>query len=239
MHIDRRRFCCGSAAVLAGLTTSRAFAADDPACDVYTRERQAEVTPEAAIELLKAGNARFVAGESVNCDLMAQARATADGQAPFAAVVGCLDSRGAPELVFDQRIGDIFVARIAGNFVNTDIIGSLEFATAAAGAKAIVVLAHTRCGAIQGAIDNVVLGNLTATLANITPAVAATPSNGDRTSADAAFVEAVADTNAALAVRTILSRSAVIRDLVDAGDLAVVAAKHDLATGKVTFFPPV
>lgn len=232
--IDRRHFCCGAAALFTGLA-SPALAADD-SCEVFTKERQDALTPEQAIELLKAGNARFVAGEPVRCDLMAQARATAGGQAPFAAVVGCMDSRVPPELVFDQRIGDIFAARIAGNFVDTDIIGSLEFATAVSGVKAIVVLAHTDCGAIKGAIDNVVLGNLTETLSHIAPAVAATASEGERSSANTAFVEAVADTNAALAVRTVLARSPIIRDLVTAGDVAVAAAKHDLATGRVRFF---
>lgn len=123
-------------------------------CTAFDKARQAGTTPDAALALLKEGNVRFANGTSINCDLRAQVKATAGGQAPFAAVVGCIDSRVPPELVFDQKIGDIFAARIAGNFVNTDIIGSLEFATKLSGARLIVVLGHTECGAIKGAVDD-------------------------------------------------------------------------------------
>jgi carbonic anhydrase len=167
---------------------------------------------------------------------LAQVRATAKGQAPFAAVVGCIDSRVPPELVFDQQIGDIFVARIAGNFVNIDIIGSLEFATKVAGAKAIVVLGHSDCGAIKGAVDDVKLGNLTATLANIRPSVAKVAAlKGPHTSKDAAFVQAVAEQNAKDAAALLLSRSSVLQELVSTGKLTVAAAMHDLATGAVSW----
>jgi carbonic anhydrase len=168
---------------------------------------------------------------------MAQVRATATGQAPFAAVVGCIDSRVPPELVFDQRIGDIFSARVAGNFVNTDIIGSLEFAAKLAGAKLIVVLGHSECGAIKGAIDKAELGNLTATLANIHPAIEQTSGiPGEHSSKNHELVQAVADTNAKLAATMLLDRSPVLRELVEAGNLKVVAAMHDVHTGKVTVF---
>ena len=163
---------------------------------MFTPARQKEVSPDEAIARLKAGNERFLAGKSVNCNLMEQVKETAKGQAPFAAIVGCIDSRVPPELVFDQRIGDVFCARIAGNFVNTDIVGSLEFATKIAGARAIVVLGHSECGAIKGAVDDVRLGNLTAALAKIRPAVDATTADGDRTAKNSAFVQAVAVTNA-------------------------------------------
>jgi len=185
--------------------------------------------------MLKEGNARFVAGTTVNCDLMAQVKDTAGGQAPFAVVVGCIDSRVPPELVFDQQIGDIFAARVAGNFVNTDIIGSLEFATAVAGSKAIVILAHSSCGAVKGAVDDVKLGNLTAMLENIQPAIDQTPLTGEKSSKNTDYVEAVATKNAELTVDNLLARSEVIKGLVDSGDVKIVAAKHDVATGKVTF----
>ena len=156
--------------------------------DLHVR-RQKAMTPADALKELKDGNARFVAGQPVNCDLRAQIKATAMGQFPIAAVVGCIDSRVPPELVFDQKLGDIFAARIAGNFVNTDIIGSLEFATKVSGAKLIVVVGHTECGAIKGAIDHVKLGNLTAMLENFAPALAATSAvGGERNSSNKKLV---------------------------------------------------
>ena len=227
----RRTFLLSTAAMLA----APAYA-QDPQCATFTKDRQAAVTPSAALQKLKDGNARFVAGRSIHCDLIAQVRATASGQAPFAAVVGCIDSRVPPELVFDQQIGDIFVARVAGNFVNTDIIGSLEFATQLAGAKAIIVLGHSDCGAVKGAIDDVKLGNLTATLANIRPSVAKVAKlNGPHTSKDPLFVQAVADQNVKDAAAHLLSRSTVLQDLVSAGRLNVAAAMHDINTGVVSW----
>lgn len=201
-----------------------------------TSDLQKDISPDQAIAMLQEGNERFINGEMVNCDLMAQVKATGSGQAPFAAIVGCIDSRVPPEMVFDQQIGDIFAARVAGNFVNTDIIGSLEFATAVAGSKAIVILAHSSCGAVKGAVHEVKLGNLTAMLENIQPAIDQTPLTGEKSSSNADYVEAVADKNAELTVENLLARSEVIKGLVDSGDLKVVAAKHDVKTGKVTFF---
>jgi carbonic anhydrase len=227
----RRTFLLCTAAILA----APAYA-DDRECAVFTKDRQAALDPSGALQRLKDGNARFVSGHSIHCDLLAQVRATAKGQAPFAAVVGCIDSRVPPELVFDQQIGDIFVARIAGNFVNTDIIGSLEFATKVAGAKAIVVLGHSDCGAIKGAVDDVKLGNLTAMLANIRPSVAKVAAlKGPHTSKDAAFVQAVAEQNAKDAAALLLARSSVLQELVSTGKLTVAAAMHDLATGAVSW----
>lgn len=232
--LSRRVFCgCASLALLPGLVT-RADALP-ASCGVMTRDRQSAKTPADALARLKAGNERFVSGNIVNCDLMQQVKETAAGQAPFAVVVGCIDSRVPPELVFDQTIGDIFCARIAGNFVNTDIIGSLEFATKLAGARAVIVLGHNECGAVKGAIDNAKLGNLTATLANIRPAVKATKASGDRTSKNAAFVQAVAETNVRMAVAMLSAKSPVMKQLVAAGDLTIVGAMHDLATGKVSW----
>jgi carbonic anhydrase len=163
-------------------------------------------------------------------------RVTAAGQYPFAAVVSCIDSRVAPEIVFDQGLGDIFSARIAGNFVDDDILGSLEFACALSGAKAIVVVGHTNCGAIRGAVDNVIYGNLTTTLANIEPAVAAVPGfDADRTASNAAFVQAVADKNVELAMARILQRSPILAAMVADGKIALAGAMYDIATGEVRF----
>jgi carbonic anhydrase len=210
-----------------------ARAAED--CTVFDTTRQSAETPDQALQRLMDGNARLLAGKTVNCDLLAQIEATSKGQAPFAAIVGCIDSRVPPELVFDQHLGSMFVARIAGNFVNTDIIGSLEFSTKVAGAKLILVLGHSDCGAVKGAIDNVQLGSLTATLSNIWPAVEATEgAASERTSKNKAFVRAVAETNARLAARMLVERSPVMADLIDAGSLKVVAAMHDVSTGKVS-----
>jgi carbonic anhydrase len=232
--ISRRSLCCGAAALPLVAVTETA-AADQ--CAVFTRDRQKSVSLDDAVRMLKEGNERFTAGKSINCDLMAQVRATAEGQAPFAAIVGCIDSRVPPELVFDQRIGDIFVARVAGNFVNTDIIGSLEFATKAVGARAIVVLGHTECGAIKGGIDQVRLGNLTKMLENFTPAIRASQSvPGERSSKNKKLVQEVADTHAKLAAKMLVDRSEVLRELVENKQLVIAAAMHDVATGKVTFF---
>lgn len=203
-----------------------------------TAESQAALSPQEALQMLIDGNERFVSGEMLNRDLNAQVAQTASGQYPFAVVLGCIDSRVPPELVFDQGIGDIFSPRIAGNFVNTDILGSMEFATAAAGSKVVVVLGHTECGAVKGACDHVELGNLTHTLSNITPAIYAVQDiEGPRTSANKEFVSAVAHENVEQTVQNILDRSPVMKGLVDSGDLIVVGAMHDVSTGKVTFMP--
>ena len=231
--LSRRSFCgCVTLSLAAAsVLGTRAVAAE---CAVMTPERQ-DLTPDQAIARLKAGNERLVGGKTINCDLVEQIKATAAAQAPFAAIVGCIDSRVPPELVFDQRIGDIFCARVAGNFVNTDIIGSLEFATKVAAARAIVVLGHNDCGAIKGAVDHVKLGNLTATLANIRPAVAASRAKGERNAKNAAFVQAVAETNVKMAVAALTARSRVLKNRVAAGQLRIVGAMHDLATGRVNF----
>ncbi len=203
---------------------------------VMTKKAQSGMTPDQALASLKGGNERFVNGRSLQRDLMAQVRATASGQYPFAAVLGCIDSRVPPELVFDQGIGDIFSARIAGNFANTDIIGSLEFTTKLAGAKLIVVLGHTGCGAIMGACDNAQLGNLTQTLSNLAPAVyTVTGVQGDRSSKNTAFVQEVAQENVRLTVQALTNRSAALRGLVEEGQLKIVGAMHDVGTGRVSF----
>jgi carbonic anhydrase len=233
---ERRRFLAVAGAFAATGLSVQAAAADPAACRPFDAARQSAVSPDQALEMLKQGNARFVSGNMIHCDLRAQVKATAAAQAPFAAVVGCIDSRVPPELVFDQRLGDIFAARVAGNFVNTDIIGSLEFATKLAGAKLIVVLGHSECGAIKGAVDDAKMGNLTAMLANIRPAVLKVKRiDGSQDSKNKKLVQAVADQNAKDAAAMLTARSEVLRELVAAGKLKIVAAMHDVGTGKLTW----
>ena len=168
--------------------------------------------------------------------MMAQVKQTATNQSPYAAIVGCIDSRVPPELVFDQRIGDVFCGRVAGNSVNTDMIGSLEFATKVAGAKAIVILGHNSCGAIKGAVDGVKLGNLTALLKNFQPALATLKkADGPRDSHNDAMVQKVAEANALLTAASLTKRSAIIKGLVDAKQLKIAAAMHDIKTGTVSW----
>ncbi|HML29763.1 MAG TPA: carbonic anhydrase family protein [Hyphomicrobium sp.] len=233
--LSRRSFCCSGAIAASLLTVERAFAADQ--CTALTPERQAAISPDDALAKLKAGNERFVSQNMRNCDLLKQVRATAGGQFPSAVVIGCIDARVPPELIFDQRIGDIFSARIAGNVINDDIVGSSEFATKLAGAKLIVVLGHSECGAVKGAIDDVEFGLLTGVLARIKPAVAEADkdASGDRTSKNKDFVEKVATANARRGAELLTSMSAVLRDLVTAKQLRIVSAMHDVATGRVAF----
>lgn len=232
--ISRRNAVLGLSA-LASVAASASVNAQQ-SCEVFTPTSQAATTPDAALALLKAGNLRFVEGRTINCDLRKQVVATAEQQSPVAVVVGCIDSRVPPEMVFDQRLGDIFAARIAGNFVNTDILGSLEFATAAAGAKLIVVLGHTNCGAVKGAVDDVKLGNLTAMLANIRPSMSKLQYAGAPSSKNKKLVQDLADQNAKDAVERILTKSDVIAKLVSEGKVKVVSAMHDIGTGKITWF---
>lgn len=197
-----------------------------------TRETLSAMTPEKALEILKEGNRRFVEGKGLKKDLLKQTEETAGGQYPFAVVLGCVDSRVPLELVFDLGIGDIFGIRIAGNFVNEDILGSMEFATKVVGSKHILVLGHTSCGAIQGAKDNVELGNLTGLLNKLKPAVEAVKErSGDYFSTDD-----IAKENVILTMEEILSRSQAINDLVKEGSVSVSGGMYDVATGEVTFF---
>lgn len=220
---------------LIGLSSAALCARADDLCTVFTKETQAAISSTEALERLKAGNARFVAGHPVHCDPKTMVRLTAAGQAPFAAVLACMDSRTAPELVFDQRIGDIFAVRIAGNFVNTDILGSLEYATQVAGAKLIVVLGHSDCGAVKGAIDHVELGNLTAALEHIEPAVAAVTTDGARNSKNKKFVQKVSERNVRDAAAELVARSAILKSLASDQKLLIAGAMHDVATGVVSW----
>lgn len=232
--ITRRLFCGCLAAGLPFAVT--AVHAQSPECAVFTPDRQKSTSPDNAIAQLKAGNDRFTAGKSVNCNLMQQVKETAKNQSPYAAIVGCIDSRVPPELVFDQRIGDVFCARVAGNIVNTDIIGSLEYSTKVSGAKAIVVLGHNFCGAIKSAVDDVKLGNITALLKNFQPALATLKkADGHRDSHNDPLVQKVAEENARLTAASLTRRSPIIKALVDAKQLKIAAAMHDITTGKVTW----
>jgi carbonic anhydrase len=213
-----------------------AAAAGDPSTTFDAAAQQA-TSPDAALAALVEGNRRFVAGEGLRRDLRLQASATSHGQYPFAAVLSCLDSRSAPEIVFDQGIGDIFVGRVAGNVVDELMLGSLEFATVVAGAKLIVVMGHTECGAVKAACDGVEVGHITAIVNEIVPAVDAssTAPGTDRSSKNHDFVLEVTRQNARMQVNEILRRSPILRELADDGRIRIVAALHDLATGEVTF----
>ena len=202
-----------------------------------TPESQSAITPSQAIEILKQGNVRFTSGSTTSRDYQSQVSQTAGGQYPLAAVVSCIDSRIPTEIVFDQGIGDIFNARIAGNFVNEDILGSLEFACKVAGAKAIVVMGHTSCGAIKGACDKAELGNLTQMLEKIMPAVDAveTPEGTDRSSANNEFVDAVAAKNVELTLVKIKENSPVLKEMIEANEIEIIGAMYDVASGKVSF----
>ena len=204
--------------------------------NALTREQQAAITPAKALSMLKQGNQRFVRGDMTNTDYVAQVKQTSDGQFPFASIVSCLDSRIPPAIVFDRGIGDLFVARVAGNFVNDDILGSLEFAAKLAGSKIIVVMGHTECGAVMGACDGAQLGLLTATLANINPAVRAKAGNySPANSSNDKFVDAVAEENVRLNMQKLRDRSIVLREMIDKGEVALVGAMYDIDTGKVKF----
>ena len=234
LRLKRRNLLAVSlVGIVATLGASIAAQAGDAA---LTKEAQAAITPATALERLRQGNDRFVSGTMLNRDFLAQVKQTSSGQYPFAAIVSCLDSRIPPAIVFDQGIGDLFVARVAGNFVNDDILGSLEFATKLAGSKLIVVMGHTECGAVKGACDGAQLGLLTSTLATINPAIAAVKgSYSPRSSANEKFVEAVTKLNVQLTMEKLRSRSVVLRQMLDAGEIGLVGAMYDVSTGKVSF----
>jgi carbonic anhydrase len=202
----------------------------------FDKETQDSVSPIEAIHILKEGNLRFVENKRLNRDLHIQKDHTSGGQYPFAALLGCIDSRVPAELVFDLGIGDIFNTRIAGNFINEDILGSLEFACKVAGSKVIVVLGHTHCGAVKGVCDDVELGNLTNMLAKIKPAVnAVTHIEGERNSSNKAFVQAVADKNVLIAIENIKKNSHVLKEMLDNNEIAIVGGMYDIETGEVAF----
>jgi carbonic anhydrase len=201
------------------------------------KEMQNAITPKMALQLLKDGNKRFVNNLKINRNLLQQANETSDGQHPFAVILSCIDSRTSAELIFDQGLGDIFSVRIAGNIVNEDILGSMEFGCKVAGAKIIVVLGHTKCGAVKGACDDVKLGNLTGLISKIKPAVEQEMTTKEnRTSANSEFVENVAELNVQLSVRNILLNSPIIAEMVKNDEISIVGGVHEISTGEVKFF---
>lgn len=202
-----------------------------------TADSQSAITPTMATAMLKAGNQRFLDGKVIQRNLHEQVKDTSTGQYPFAAVVSCIDSRIPTEVIFDQGIGDIFNARVAGNFVNEDILGSLEFACKLAGSKVIVIMGHTSCGAVKGACDHAKLGNLTQMLDKIMPAVDSTETSHEevRNSSNLDFVNRVAVKNVALTIENIKAQSSVLNEMFESGSIDIVGAIYDVKTGKVDF----
>ena len=205
----------------------------------HTKSTQALMTPKKALQSLKEGNERFQNRKTEERNLIEQIKDTSEGQYPFATVLSCIDSRVSAELIFDQGIGDIFSIRIAGNFVNTDILGSMEFACKLAGTRLIIVLGHTSCGAVKGACDDAKLGNLTSMLAKIKPAVDSTTMPSDisiRNSSNISFVNDVAVKNVELNIQNILNSSEVISEMVNNGEVKIIGAMYDVSSGAVNFF---
>ena len=205
----------------------------------HTKETQATMTPEKAMQFLKEGNQRFQDNLKANRNLLEQVNDTSEGQFPFATILSCIDSRVSAELVFDQGLGDIFSIRIAGNFVNEDILGSMEFACKLAGTKLIVVLGHTSCGAVKGACDHARLGNLTALINKIEPAVEAVTEPADeslRNSKNLEFVDRVAEKNVNLTIENLRKQSPVLAEMEENGEIKVVGAMYDVSNGQVVFY---
>ncbi len=206
----------------------------------HSKETQAQMTPRKALQFLKEGNDRFINNLKANRNLLEQVNETRDGQWPFATILSCIDSRTSAELIFDQGLGDVFSVRIAGNIVNTDILGSMEFACKVAGSKLIVVLGHSKCGAVKGACDHVEMGNLTELLSKIQPAVYDEKiTTSERSSKNSEFVENVAEINVKRSVKNIIERSFVLEQMLDQGQIGIVGAMHDIESGKVTFYDDV
>ncbi len=206
---------------------------------VHSKETQASTTPRRALQFLREGNQRFVKNLRASRDLLQQANETREGQWPFATILSCIDSRTSAELIFDQGLGDIFSIRIAGTVINTDILGSMEFACKVAGSKLLVVLGHTSCGAVKGACDHVEMGNLTELLAKLQPAVYQERTfldPAERASKNREFVESVSRINVHRSVRAVIERSFILEHMVIAEQIGVVGAMHDLSTGIVEFY---
>ncbi|MGB4397757.1 MAG: carbonic anhydrase family protein [Daejeonella sp.] len=203
-----------------------------------TKEMQAAITPSEALNILKEGNRRFMNNLKANRNLLQQANETSDGQHPFAVILSCIDSRTSAELIFDQGLGDVFSVRIAGNIINEDILGSMEFGCKVAGSKIIVVLGHTKCGAVKGACDHVEMGNLTALISKIQPAVYDEKTVTDeekRNSSNSEFVEKVSTINVKRSVHAIMERSPILKEMIQAGTIGIVGGTHDITTGEVSF----
>jgi carbonic anhydrase len=222
--------------LVAGCASTTADSAKQaPNSAVTTAADQKATTPDEALARLLSGNERFVAGKSLQHNYPAQVKATSTGQYPYAIVLACIDSRSAPEIVFDQGLGDLFVPRIAGNYANPDILGSMEFAAAVAGAKLILVLGHTECGAVKGAADDVKLGNLTTVITAIKPAAEDVKDvTGPRTSKNHEYVLELTEANVLRTVTTIRANSPTLADLERQGKIKIVPAMYDISSGKVT-----
>lgn len=202
-----------------------------------TKELQQNITPQQALEILKEGNQRFIKNLKVNRNLLEQVNETRDGQYPFAIILSCIDSRTSAELIFDQGLGDIFSVRIAGNVINDDILGSMEFACKIAGSKFILVLGHTNCGAIKGACDKAEIGHLSTLLSKIQPAIdQETITEQNRTSKNPTFVQNVADINVKRSVREILRKSPILQQMVNEGKIGIGGGMYDVTSGKVNFY---
>ena len=234
-RFDRRAFCktagVGTAFAIIGASIGNVTEYVD-----LTKEQRDKLTPAEIIEQMKAGNERFRSGKPQHRDLVREAKATAKGQYPAAIVFGCVDSRVPAEVILDYGIGDIFSGRVAGNIADEDIMGSMEFACKVTGSKVVLVMGHTACGAIKGAIDDVKLGNLTALLAKIRPAVEATQYSGERTAKNYAFVDAVARKNVELTIAKIREQSTVLRELETSGSIKIAGSMYNLETGVLDFF---
>ncbi|MCP2513357.1 carbonic anhydrase family protein [Achromobacter mucicolens] len=236
LNLDRRGWlkagvAVGTAAVMAGV----AVAPNDAQAASLSQAQRDAMTPDQVIDMMKRGNARFRAGKPQKHDYLAQKRSSALGQYPAAVILSCIDSRAPAEIILDTGIGETFNGRIAGNISNNDLLGSMEFACAAAGAKVILVMGHTACGAVAGAIDNVQLGHLTGLLDVIKPAVEATQYTGDRSGKNAQFVDAVARTNVQLTVEAIRKNSPILAGLEKEGKIKIVGSMYDLTNGMLTF----
>ncbi len=201
----------------------------------HTKETQAALTPDMALDILKEGNERFIKNLKADRNLPEQVAQTSTGQFPFAVVLSCIDSRVPAELIFDQGLGDIFSIRIAGNFINEDILGSMEFACKLSGAKLIVILGHSSCGAVKGACDHAELGNLTSMLGKIQPAIEAVSESCDRSSKNKKFVQEVAKKNVAFAIEKLKKNSPVLSDMINNNEIKVAGGMYSVETGKVAF----
>ena len=203
----------------------------------HTKETLNVLTPEYALDILKEGNERFVNNIKTHRDLLEQVNETKSGQFPFATILSCIDSRTSAELIFDQGLGDIFSIRIAGNILNQDILGSMEFACKIAGSKLVVVLGHTKCGAIEGACNNIVMGNITALLSKIKPAITQeTETKENRTGSNLTFVHNVTRNNVFNTVQKVKEQSKILLELEQSNQIKIIGGLYDLDTGQVTFY---
>jgi carbonic anhydrase len=233
-RFDRRSFF-KAAGLMTAVGVVEASIGSVPAHADFTKEQRDKMTPDEVIQQMKAGNERFRAGKPQHRDLMSEVKATAKGQYPAAVVFSCIDSRAPAELILDFGIGEIFSGRVAGNVADEDVLGSIEFACKVAGSKVVLIMGHTSCGAIKGVIDGVQLGNLTALLSKIRPAIETTRYTGERSAKNYAFVDAVARENVSFTIAKIREKSPVLRELESAGSIKIAGSMYNLETGAVEF----